>query len=74
MTLLLGRLDDLVTNFRKITSVNRNVGFFTTGYNWMIQIIPALIRRPCFHRKEDRVRRHYSVGGRLLELLSPPSL
>ena len=20
-----------------------NVGFFTTGYNWMIQIIPALI-------------------------------
>ena len=45
---LLARLDDLVANFRKITSVNRNVGFFTTGYNWMIQIIPALIIAPAF--------------------------
>ena len=48
MDQLLGRLDDLVTNFRKITSINRNVGFFTTGYNWMIQIIPALIIAPAF--------------------------
>jgi vitamin B12/bleomycin/antimicrobial peptide transport system ATP-binding/permease protein len=45
---LLERLDDLVANFRKITSINRNVGFFTTGYNWMIQIIPALIIAPAF--------------------------
>ena len=45
---LLDRLDDLVANFRKITSINRNVGFFTTGYNWMIQIIPALIIAPAF--------------------------
>ena len=42
------RLDDLVGNFRTITSINRNVGFFTTGYNWMIQIIPALIIAPVF--------------------------
>ena len=48
MAQLLGRLDDLVGNFRKITSVSRNVGFFTTGYNWMIQIIPALIIAPAF--------------------------
>jgi putative ATP-binding cassette transporter len=45
---LLNRLDDLVTNFRQITSINRNVGFFTTGYNWLIQIIPALIIAPAF--------------------------
>jgi putative ATP-binding cassette transporter len=45
---LLGRLDDLVANFRTITSINRNVGFFTTGYNWMIQIIPALLIAPAF--------------------------
>ena len=45
---LLGRLDDLVANYRRITSINRNVGFFTTGYNWMIQIIPALIIAPAF--------------------------
>jgi vitamin B12/bleomycin/antimicrobial peptide transport system ATP-binding/permease protein len=48
MAQLLARLDDLVANFRKITSINRNVGFFTTGYNWMIQIIPALIIAPAF--------------------------
>lgn len=46
--LLLERLDDLVGNFRRITAINRNVGFFTTGYNWMIQIIPALIVAPLF--------------------------
>lgn len=45
---LLSRLDDLIANFRTITAVNRNVGFFTTGYNWMIQIIPALIIAPAF--------------------------
>ena len=48
MAQLLSRLDDLVANFRTITSINRNVGFFTTGYNWMIQIIPALIIAPAF--------------------------
>jgi putative ATP-binding cassette transporter len=45
---LLHRLDELVANFRQITSINRDVGFFTTGYNWLIQIIPALIVAPAF--------------------------
>ena len=47
---LIDRLVDLVGNFRRITSINRNVGFFTTGYNWLIQIIPALIVAPAFIR------------------------
>ncbi len=45
---LLHRLDELVANFSRITAINRNVGFFTTGYNWLIQIIPALIVAPAF--------------------------
>ena len=45
---LLDRLGALVSNFRRITSINRNLGFFTTGYNWLIQIIPALIIAPAF--------------------------
>ena len=45
---LLDRLEELVANFRQITAINRNVGFFTTGYNWLIQIIPALIVAPAF--------------------------
>ncbi len=45
---LLHQLDELVANFRQITAINRNVGFFTTGYNWMIQIIPALIVAPAY--------------------------
>jgi len=42
------RLADLAANFTEIIQVNRNVGFFTTGYNWMIQLIPALIVAPLF--------------------------
>lgn len=49
---LLQRLEGAIANFRQITSINRNVGFFTTGYNWMIQIIPALIVAPVFFRGE----------------------
>jgi putative ATP-binding cassette transporter len=46
------RIDATVENFRRITSVNRNLGFFTTGYNYLIQIIPALIVAPRFIRGE----------------------
>src|SRR5262249_20025168 len=49
---MLNRIDELVANFRRITSVNRNLGFFTTGYNYLIQIIPALIVAPRFIRGE----------------------
>jgi putative ATP-binding cassette transporter len=45
---LLQRLDALVANFRRIIGINRRVGFFTTGYNWLIQIIPALFIAPAF--------------------------
>jgi putative ATP-binding cassette transporter len=44
----LKNLDDLVQNFLRIIAINRNVNFFTTGYNWLIQIIPALIIAPLF--------------------------
>ena len=49
---LLDRLEELIANFRRIIAINRNVGFFTTGYNWLIQIIPALIVAPAFIRGE----------------------
>jgi putative ATP-binding cassette transporter len=45
---LKSRLDDLTLNFRKLIRVNRNLGFFTNGYNYFIQIIPALIIAPMF--------------------------
>jgi len=45
---LLYRLDALVANLRRIIGINRKVGFFTTGYNWLIQIIPALFVAPAF--------------------------
>jgi putative ATP-binding cassette transporter len=41
-------LNDLTDNFRRIIRTNRNVNFASTGYNWMIQIIPALIIAPLF--------------------------
>lgn len=42
------RLASLVDNFRRIIGINRNLGFFTTWYNWLIQIVPALIIAPAF--------------------------
>ncbi len=45
---LMSLLDSLVENFRRVTNVNFRVGLFTTGYNWLIQIIPALIVAPAF--------------------------
>ncbi len=50
MTRLMGSLDDLAENLRRTISVNRRLGFFTTGYNYLIQIIPALVVAPLFIR------------------------
>ena len=46
------RLNELVDNFRKIVSVNRNLGFFTNYYNYLIQIIPVLIIAPRYIKAE----------------------
>jgi len=51
-TRLRERLDRLAENFRRITTVNRNVGFFSTGYNWLIQLIPVVVIAPAFMRGE----------------------
>jgi putative ATP-binding cassette transporter len=45
---LMNRIDALVENYRRIISVNRNVGFFTTGYNYLIQLVPIVIVAPLF--------------------------
>lgn len=42
------RLDSLASNARKMISVNRNLAFFTGNYNYLIQIIPALVVAPFF--------------------------
>jgi putative ATP-binding cassette transporter len=47
---LLRRVDELIANARRIIAVNRDLSFFTTGYNYLIQIIPALIVGPLFMR------------------------
>ena len=44
------RVSELVDNMKRIIAVNRNLGFFTTGYNYLIQIIPILIVAPLFIR------------------------
>lgn len=47
---LLRRVDGFADNFRRIVAVNRNLGFFTSGYNNLVQIIPILIVAPVFIR------------------------
>ncbi|MDP3849816.1 MAG: SbmA/BacA-like family transporter [Luteolibacter sp.] len=49
---LTARIDGLVSNLRHIISVNRNLSFFTTGYNYLIQLIPVLIVAPMFIQRQ----------------------
>jgi putative ATP-binding cassette transporter len=49
---LFRRLNELVDNFRSIVSVNRNLGFFTIGYNYLLQVIPIFIVAPRYIRGE----------------------
>lgn len=51
-TRVLDRLRTLVDNMRRIIAVNRNLTLFTAGYNYLIQIIPALLVAPLFIRGE----------------------
>jgi putative ATP-binding cassette transporter len=46
------RIRNLVTNYRKLISINRNLNFFTTGYNNLIQVIPVLVVAPLYMRGE----------------------
>ncbi len=46
------RIDGVVGNIRNIISINRNLNFFTTGYNYFIQLIPVLLVAPLFIRGE----------------------
>lgn len=47
---LTAQVGALIGNQRRIINVNRNVGYVTTLYNYLIQIIPALIVAPMFMR------------------------
>lgn len=42
------RIDAMIENTKRIVSVHRSVGFFTTGYNYGIQLLPPLIVGPLF--------------------------
>jgi putative ATP-binding cassette transporter len=44
------RIDAVIHNMKRIVSVNRSVGFFTTGYNYGIQLLPPLVVGPLFMR------------------------
>jgi vitamin B12/bleomycin/antimicrobial peptide transport system ATP-binding/permease protein len=46
------RLRSVVENCRAIIVVNRNVGFFTSGYHYLIPLVPVLIVAPSYLRGE----------------------
>jgi putative ATP-binding cassette transporter len=46
------RLQAVLENLKRIIAVNRNLGFFTTGYNYLIQLIPILVVAPLYIRGE----------------------
>src|SRR5262249_5222385 len=42
------RLLAVVANFEDIIDVTRALGFFTTGYNYLTQIVPAMVVAPLY--------------------------
>lgn len=44
------RLLQLVSNYRKIVEVNRNLAFFVNAYNYLTQLIPVAIVAPLYVR------------------------
>ncbi|WP_051361768.1 ABC transporter ATP-binding protein/permease [Solimonas soli] len=49
---LLQRFTQIADNTRRMIAINRNLNGFTNGYNYLVQIIPALIVAPMFMRGE----------------------
>jgi len=47
---LRARLAEVVKNTRAIIAVDRNLGFLTNGYNYLIQLVPLLIVAPLYLR------------------------
>jgi putative ATP-binding cassette transporter len=45
-------VDALVDNFRDIITVSRNLGFFTTMYSFLPQVIPVILAAPLYMRGE----------------------
>jgi putative ATP-binding cassette transporter len=45
---LMGRIESLADNMRRVFAVNRNLGFFSTGYFNLIQVIPILVVAPLY--------------------------
>lgn len=45
---LLRHLDALVNNLLRMIRVNRDVGFFTTGYNYLMQVVPVVVVAPLY--------------------------
>ena len=46
-----GRVEAAIQNLKRIIGVNRNLNLFTTGYNYMIQLVPILFVAPYFIRE-----------------------
>jgi len=42
------RFDELYRNFDRLITWQRNLGFFTTGYNFFIQLVPIVVIAPLF--------------------------
>ncbi|NEQ20136.1 MAG: ABC transporter ATP-binding protein/permease [Microcoleus sp. SIO2G3] len=45
---VISRFDELYRNFDRLIAWQRNLGFFTTGYNFFIQLVPIVVIAPLF--------------------------
>lgn len=46
------RIQRVIENSQRIISINRSLNFFTTGYNYLVAVIPVLVVAPLYMRGE----------------------
>jgi putative ATP-binding cassette transporter len=68
------RLKDVISNMRSIIDWNRNLGFFTHGYNYVLAILPTILVAPLYLRGDIDFGVVIQAGGAFGQVLGALSI
>ncbi len=71
---LVNRLSAAVTNMRLIITRNRNLGFFTNGYNYLALVLPVMVVAPMYMRGQVEFGVVTQAAGAFAAVLAAMSL
>lgn len=71
---LMGRLGSLVKNTTELIGWNRNLAFFTSGYNYVALVLPIIVVAPLYFRREVEFGVITQATGAFAQVLASFSL